>query len=440
MKTHAEKHVSRVNFWFLAAYWAHLPVFLAVAHFRGGDLREAAALALLGAAGPVLAHRFKPGSGLSAVITGVGGMVLSAGLIHLGGGMIEMHFHVFVLLPLLAVFGRFLVVLAAAAAIAVHHVAFYFYLPASLFNYDASFWVVVLHAVFVILAAVPGAIIARLINAYVVGAGAAVEELGETSGELKATADEFAAASGTMAEEVNKQAGLTQRSAETLRGLMTGLKDSSARLGAVRGGELPRMQVEIAQLTEEGQAMTASMQAAREAGASVGGIVRAIEEIAFQTNILALNAAIEAARAGAAGASFAVVAEEVRALAARAAEAARETGSLITQVTTGVAKSEETGVRVAERLARLGGVFTELDGVVRGVGENVDGQTSGLDEIGRAMDELDQAALAGGARSEELASSAQMLKQQAGRVAAALVSLQAATKSGGARKAGPTVA
>jgi methyl-accepting chemotaxis protein len=75
--------------------------------------------------------------------------------------------------------------------------------------------------------------------------------------------------------------------------------------------------------------LTAAMQGIGTAGSSMAGMLRTINEIAFQTNLLSLNAAVEAARAGADGVGFAVIADEVRRLANRTAEAADDATSLI---------------------------------------------------------------------------------------------------------------
>ncbi len=91
-------------------------------------------------------------------------------------------------------------------------------------------------------------------------------------------------------------------------------------------------------------------------------IVRNINSIATQTNLLALNAAVEAARAGDAGAGFAVVAEEVRNLATRCAKAADETNHLIDESRSRTEAGVESAGKAAEILARIDEVAAEAGG------------------------------------------------------------------------------
>ena len=110
-------------------------------------------------------------------------------------------------------------------------------------------------------------------------------------------------------------------------------------------------------------AMTGIAQSSRE----ISEIIGVIDDIAFQTNLLALNAAVEAARAGDAGKSFGVVAQEVRALAQRSAKAAKEIKSRISvsseQVERGVVLVGQTGQTITGIIAR----FVEIADLVGGI-------------------------------------------------------------------------
>jgi len=108
--------------------------------------------------------------------------------------------------------------------------------------------------------------------------------------------------------------------------------------------------------------MVGSMAAIKESGSKVAKTIKAIDEIAFQTNILALNAAVEAARAGEAGMGFAVVADEVRNLAQRSAQAAKDTAGLIEE---SILRSQEVAENV-EEVATAIGAMTDSVAQVRG--------------------------------------------------------------------------
>ena len=151
------------------------------------------------------------------------------------------------------------------------------------------------------------------------------------------------------------------------------------------------------------QAMSAAMEEIKTAADSIGKIIRTIDEIAFQTNILALNAAVEAARAGEAGLGFAVVAEEVRGLAQRSAQAARETAG---QIEDSIAKSSR-GVALSGKVAAgLQDIVTkvrQVDQLVAEIANASREQNDGLDQVLRAVTQMDSVTQGNAASAEESA-------------------------------------
>jgi methyl-accepting chemotaxis protein/methyl-accepting chemotaxis protein-1 (serine sensor receptor) len=152
-----------------------------------------------------------------------------------------------------------------------------------------------------------------------------------------------------------------------------------------------------------------------EIGASSGNIakiIRVIDEIAFQTNLLALNAAVEAARAGEAGMGFAVVAEEVRTLAQRCAQAAKDTTALIENAVS----NAQAGRTSVEQAAAAFSAITEKAAKTRqfidGVRASAEEQTSGMDQIAKAVGLMQGLTQTTAASAEESASAAAELLAQ----------------------------
>jgi methyl-accepting chemotaxis protein/methyl-accepting chemotaxis protein-1 (serine sensor receptor) len=144
----------------------------------------------------------------------------------------------------------------------------------------------------------------------------------------------------------------------------------------------------------------------------IAKIIKVIDEIAFQTNILALNAAVEAARAGEAGMGFAVVADEVRNLAQRSAQAARDTATLIEE---SISRSNGGKVKV-DQVAKAIQTITEQSSQVKTLVDEVqlgsEEQTRGIEQIGKAITQMEQVTQKSAASAEESASAAQELSAQ----------------------------
>jgi methyl-accepting chemotaxis protein len=146
----------------------------------------------------------------------------------------------------------------------------------------------------------------------------------------------------------------------------------------------------------------------------IARIIKVIDEIAFQTNILALNAAVEAARAGEAGLGFAVVADEVRNLAQRCAQAARDTALLIED---SIATSRDGNARLDLMVGAVRAMTensSRVKALVDQVNQGSQEQARGMDQISRAVLQMETVTQRTAAGAEQSAASGGQLDGHAG--------------------------
>jgi methyl-accepting chemotaxis protein len=241
-------------------------------------------------------------------------------------------------------------------------------------------------------------------------------DIRNTSDTVKVSSSEIATGNQDLSARTEQQAGALEETASAMEQLTSTVKQNSDN--ARRANEMATVASEIA--AEGGKVVAnvvSTMDAINASSRQIADIISVIDGIAFQTNILALNAAVEAARAGEQGRGFAVVASEVRSLAQRSAQAAKEIKGLIDS---SVGKVADGGVLVAKAGQTMDEIVGSIRNVTTIVGEIAHAsteQSAGIDEVNRAITNIDEGTQQNAALVEQAAAAAQSLQDEAVRLA-----------------------
>ena len=237
----------------------------------------------------------------------------------------------------------------------------------------------------------------------------------ECTGQVASVSAQVSAASKVLADGASKQAAAIEETSASLEE-MASMTRQNADSADQADGLMKQVGQFVGQANDSMARLSASMEEIRQASEATQKIVKTIDEIAFQTNLLALNAAVEAARAGQAGAGFAVVAEEVRNLARRAAESAKNTAGLIEGTVKKVKDGSGlmTGTREAfGNVANSAGKVAELLAEIAAASKE---QSQGIDQVNTAVEDVDKVTQQNAAHAEESSSAAVELSSQAGQM------------------------
>jgi len=238
-----------------------------------------------------------------------------------------------------------------------------------------------------------------------------VERLTTSAESVGRAAHNSSASSRSLSANASQQASSLEEIAASFEQL-----SSMTRMNAENAAQADRL------MTETNQVMTASkevmgqladaMEKIDESNKETSNILQTIDQIAFQTNLLALNAAVEAARAGEAGAGFAVVADEVRNLAQRTAEAARTVTGMIEKNSERVGRGVEYVNRAGESFSNSAEKAVRTAQLLSEIATASGEQKTGIDQLVRAVQELDNITQQNAADADNAAAIAQEMETQ----------------------------
>jgi methyl-accepting chemotaxis protein len=233
----------------------------------------------------------------------------------------------------------------------------------------------------------------------------------ESTREVSNASAEISTSTTDLSQRTEEQAASLEETSASMEEIAATVKQNAEN--AQRANTLTQGACEVAGRGEAvvAEAVTA-MSAIEQSSGKISDIISVIDEIARQTNLLALNAAVEAARAGEAGRGFAVVASEVRSLAQRSSQAAKDIKDLIVNSSEQVQNGVELVNRAGQSLQEIIGSIRSVAAIVGDIANASNEQATGIDQINKALAQMDEVTQQNSALVEENAATAKTLENQ----------------------------
>jgi Methyl-accepting chemotaxis protein len=327
----------------ISLLWLHVPIAAVIGMARGTDSLMPTILMIAFAAAATLSWR-SVGNGLSThlviAVALMGGVSVFTFQLSGHAWQVDSHMYFFAALASLAAYCDYRPIIAGTIAVALHHLALNFILPAAVYPGGADFGRVVLHAVILLIEAGVLIWLARKLShlfetttqktaeAEAANAAEARANANRTEADLKAKQERDAAMRELAAGFERKVGHIVEAvsvAAREMQGMSSSMSSSSgeaARKTAAAASASTQASVNVETVASAAQELTASIseiahQATRSASVTgkaadearrtntvveglltgtqkIGEVVTLIQNIASQTNLLALNATIEA--------------------------------------------------------------------------------------------------------------------------------------------------
>jgi methyl-accepting chemotaxis protein len=240
---------------------------------------------------------------------------------------------------------------------------------------------------------------------------ATIANIARASAEVSNAASEISASTTDLSQRTEEQAASLEETTASMEEISATVRKNAEN--AQHANQLTQATQEVAGRGGEVVAQAVSAMARiEESSRKIADIISVIDEIARQTNLLALNAAVEAARAGEAGRGFAVVASEVRSLAQRSSQAAKDIKDLITNSSGQVQEGVELVNRAGASLNEIVESIQNVAAIVAEIAQASSEQANGLEQISKALAQMDEVTQQNSALVEENAATAKTLEDQ----------------------------